>query len=123
MKNESSRRRRFYQYDPDSDHFAAIGFSMDDDDEITDIHFVDCPIAERWKPRICHDFDENPSVEGDFPSVVNFRSVPVMSAGAWQALEPLIGYCCEALPIVHPSGKPFFIIHMMDTIDCLDDNA
>jgi hypothetical protein len=38
-----------------------------------------------------------------------------------KVLEPLIGYCCESLPIIHPTGKPYFIIHVMDTIDCLDE--
>ena len=34
-------------------------------------------------------------------------------------MEPLIGYCCEALPIIHPTGKPYYIIHVMETVDCL----
>jgi hypothetical protein len=43
-----------------------------------------------------------------------------MNQRAWDVLEPLIGNCSEPLPIIHPSGMPFYIVHVMRTIDCLD---
>ncbi len=115
--------QRYYRYDPDSNSFAGIGFSMDDDDAITDIHWTDAPLLATWKPRRCHVFDDDPPVDGDFPSLCNFCRIPLMSERAWIALRPLIGFCCEALPIIHPSGRPYFIVHVMNTIDCLDAEA
>jgi len=60
--------------------------------------------------------------QGDFPSLGNYNMLPVMSQRAWEALRPLIGHCCEALPIIHPSGRPYYIIHVMNTIDALDED-
>jgi hypothetical protein len=77
-------------------------------------------MAAQWVAPAAHGFEDNPETEGDFPSLSNFWRVPVMSRRAWDALRPLIGYCCEALPIVHPTGSAYFVIHAMETVDCLD---
>jgi hypothetical protein len=111
---------KFYRYQPDADLFAGIGVSLDKHDLIVRIHYDDRPLLHQWEPLQVHGFDDNPEEEGDFPSMSSYFSVPVMSARAWNSLRPLIGYCCEALPIIYPSGRPFFIIHVMETIDCLD---
>ena len=44
-----------------------------------------------------------------------------MSERAWNILQPLIGYCTEPLPATGPSGELLYIIHVMETIDCLDE--
>lgn len=110
----------FYQYRPDANNFAGFGFSLDDNKRIVDVHYTDTPLAGEWVAPIAHGFEDNPPTEGDFPSLSNFWRIPVMSQRAWDALRPLIGHCCEILPIIHPSGKPYFIVHAMETIDCLD---
>ena len=112
---------RFYRYDPDANAFASIGASSEED--VVPIHSTDDSLLGAWKPIIFHGYDDNPPREGDFPSLNDFYRIPVASNRAWQAIEPLVGYCCEALPISHPSGNPYFIIHVMDTIDCLDEDA
>lgn len=119
----SATNRTFYGYDPDANRFAAVGFAYDEKRPITAVHWSDEPFLPTWKPRPCHVFDEKPLRQGDFPSLVNYRLIPVMTERAWIALRPLIGYCCEALPIIHPSGNPHFIIHVMNTIDALDVRA
>jgi hypothetical protein len=111
---------RFYRYQPDANSFAGIGFSMADNERVVQVHFSDAPLADQWVAPVAHGFDDNPETEGDFPSLSNFNEIPVMSQQAWEALRPVIGYCCEALPIIHPTGKPYFIIHIMTTVDGLD---
>lgn len=110
----------YYVYRPDANNFAGIGFSLDDHERIVQVHFTDTPLAHKWIPPVAHGFEDNPETEGDFPSLSNYDEIPVMSQRAWEVLRPLIGYCCEALPIIHPTGKPYFIIHVMETVDCLD---
>jgi len=113
---------KFYLYRPDANHFAGIGADHADDPRVVGIHHPDAPLASRWIPVVFHGYKEDPPQEGDFPSLNNRWRIPIFSQRAWDALKPLIGYCCEALPIVHPSGNPFYIIHVMETIDCLDTN-
>ncbi len=113
---------RHYLYRPDANIFAGIGVAMADDDQVTDIHYQDTQLTPSWKPVVVHGFDDNPEIEGDFPSLSNFWRIPVFSQRALDCLRPLISYCCEALPIIHHSGKPYYIIHVMDTIDCLDED-
>ncbi|MBX9788860.1 MAG: hypothetical protein K2Y37_08075 [Pirellulales bacterium] len=109
-----------YVYQPNANSYAGLGFSMLDNDRIVDVHYTDTPIADSWVSPVAHGFDDNPDSEGDFPSLSNYNQIPVMSERAWEALRPVIGYCCEALPIIHPTGKPFFIVHVMETVNCLD---
>ncbi len=124
MTGQKLSHRRYYRYDPLANSFAGVGFSTDDDDEaISDIHWTDSHLSATWKPRRCHVFDDNPPIEGDFPSLSNLRRIPLLSERAWVALRQLIGFCCEALPIIHPSGRHYFIVHVMNTIDCLDVEA
>jgi hypothetical protein len=113
---------RYYCYRPDANNYAGIGVSMADDDRVTNIHFQDIALASKWRPVVAHGFDDNPETEGDFPSLTNFNEIPVFSQRAWVALCPIISYCCEALPIMHPSGELFYVIHVMETIDCLDED-
>jgi len=115
----------YYRYRPDADNFAGIGFEWEIDSSeekrVLGVHNIDYPVIAEWTPPVAHGFEDNPPTEGDFPSLSNYWRIPVMSQRAWAALRPLIGDCCEALPIVHPSGQPFYIIHVMQTIDALDD--
>src|SRR5579864_3188956 len=108
---------KYYRYQPDANGFAGIGFALDDNERIVDVYFTDRPIADQWKVPDAHSFEDNPEVEGDFPSLSNYNKLPVMSQRAWDVLRPLIGYCCEVLPITHPTGKPYSIIHVMETVD------
>jgi hypothetical protein len=110
----------FYQYWPAANNYAGIGFSEDDKEWVVDLHFTDAPLAKEWNVPAAHGFEDYPEAEGDFPSLSNYNHIPVMSQRAWDVLRPLIGDCCEALPIVYPTGEPYFIIHVMKTIDGLD---
>jgi hypothetical protein len=57
---------------------------------------------------------------GDLPSPSNFFRVPVFSAQAWEILSQRIDCGWEALPLIHPNGLRFCLIHVMETIDCVD---
>ena len=113
---------RYYRYHPDANNYAGIGFQHEDDEAVTDVHFTDEPLAANWKPPVAFEFEDNPPKQGDFPSLSNYNEIPVMSERAWEALRALIGHCCEPLPIIHPSGQPYYIIHVMNTIDALDED-
>lgn len=110
----------YYVYRPDANNFAGVGFSIPDSVRVVQLHFTDRPVLADWATPVAHGFDDNPTTEGDFPSLSNFNEIPLMSQRAWETLRPLIGDWCEALPIVHPIGKPYFIIHCMATVDALD---
>lgn len=115
----------YYRYRPDANNFAGIGFDWEIDSpeekRVLGVHDIDHPVIAEWTAPVAHGFKDNPTTEGNFPSLSNSWSIPVMNQFAWNALRPLIGYCCEALPIICPGGQPFYIIHVMETIDALDE--
>lgn len=127
MTNSNNTSRKFYEYDPDANSFAGVGFTVgdvddddDDDAKVTNLHWDDAPLRQAWKLLTCHGFDDNPLEVGDFPSVSNYRSVPMMSEHAWKALQPVIGEVCEALSVNHHFKGKYFLIHVLRTIDALD---
>lgn len=112
------KKRTFYEYNPDPDTYSSIIFDSSVHKEIFEIHYSDEPLLPTWKPKRCRVYTMPQS--GDFPTLIDHFRIPVMSTRAWTALRPLIGYCSEALPIIHPSGEEYFLIHVMNTIDALD---
>ena len=111
----------WYRYRPDANHYDGVRLIMPDDEPVVGLHYDSKLVGGSWKPVSVEGFDDNPDVEGDFPSLSNYNKVPVFSQRAWDVLRPLIGYCTEALPIKHPSGQPFHIINVIEIIDCLDE--
>ncbi len=115
-------KREFYIYHPAADSFDSVMTFAQDHDRIISLHFQATSVAREWVALdVDADFDDQPGELGDFPSLVDFNAIPIFSARAWEALKPLIGYCCEALPIKHPSGDPYFLINVLDIIDALDE--
>ncbi len=116
---------KYYQYDPNANEYAGLRFKwqLDSPEEkrVMRVHGTGNSVMADWVRPVAHGFDDNPPTEGDFPSLCNYSKIPVMSQRAWDALRPLIGYCCEALPIVHYTGDPYYIIHVMDILDALDE--
>jgi len=112
----------FYLYDTAANDFVSIGVPSEDNDRVTDLHFFsDTSEAIGWRAPVAFGFEEDRrKPHGDFPSLANYSKVPVVTERAWRLLQPLIGYCCEVLPVVHPSGQSHFFIHVMETIDALD---
>lgn len=110
---------RFHEYRPDANHFAGICVADGHDVGIADIHYHDSLLAAEWMSPVFTGFDDNPEQIGDFPSLSNFNIVPVFSQRAWNCLRPVIGDACEALPIICPFEGKYFIIHVLETIDCL----
>jgi hypothetical protein len=129
MKNRHSNRR-FYEYDPDANSFAGVGFAVgevdndnDDGSIVSNLHRYDKPLLDAWTPLACHGFDDNPPEVGDFPSVSNWRVVPMLSERAWQVLQPVLCETCEALPVNTPFESRYFLIHVLSTVDALDEQA
>ena len=104
-----------------ADDYASVGLADADHDRVLGIRRIDRPLAAEWSPPTTFRYEDDPPEDGDFPSLNDYCSIPIMSQRAWDVFLPLIGDCCEALPIDHPSGKPFYIIHVMKTIDALDE--
>lgn len=111
----------FYPYRTDANNFAGIEAIPGQNIEMIDVHFDDTPLARTWRRIVFQSFETNPEQQGDFPSLVNYSDLPVLSLRAWDCLRPLIGSVCEALPIDYPTGEPYFIIHVVETTDCLDE--
>ena len=121
MTNSEARSEQLYHYIPDANNFAGITLSDSDHDQVLSVHDIDSPLAAEWIAPDSKGFEDNPPTDGDFPGLSDYNEIPIMSQRAWEVFRPLIGDCCEALPIGHPSGKPFYIIHVMKTIDALDE--
>ncbi len=117
----------FYKYHPDANDFAGLGFEEPERERVIAMRSKDFPLASEWEPPAAHVFDEDDygvedsGLEGDFPTLMDFGRIPVVSQRAWDVLKPLIGGVCELLPIVYPGGKPFFLLHVMKTIDALGE--
>lgn len=109
------------RYTTAANHFASIGVPSIDNDRVIDLNFSDVPLVEGWDAPIAFGYEEDRRQPfGDFVSLSNYYHVPVVTQHTWDLLKPLIGYCCEALPVIHPSRRPHFLIHVMETIDALD---
>jgi hypothetical protein len=87
-----------------------------------EVQFDGRPLAATWRPRemvVARQKNRNP----DFPSLMLSRFLPIFSARALEALYPLIAGSVEALPIAcvpQPLPQPYFAIHVLDLVDCLD---
>jgi hypothetical protein len=120
MLRRGEDRMKWYKYDPDSDEFDWIMIPVDDQETVLDLHFDSKSVAASWNPIVVQARKSSGGLE-DFPGLANCGHLPIFSQRAWDVMHPLIAYCCEALPIKHPSGKPFYIINVLDMIDCLDE--
>lgn len=110
-----------YRYDTAANHFTSIGVPSIDNDRVIDLNFSDDPLVDEWEAPVAFDYAEHRDRPlGDFVTLSNYYPVPVVTQRAWDLLKLLIGYCCEALPVIHPSGQPHYFIHVMETIDALD---
>lgn len=129
MTSSANSTRRFYEYHPDVNRFAAVEFASGpvygtgDSSTVKNLHRRDEPVRDKWIPLKCDGFDDNPPKVGDFPSVNDYSKIPMMSERAWSVLEPIIGDACEALPVMHPFPGTYYLIHVMRTIDALDTDA
>jgi hypothetical protein len=112
---------RYYEYSPDCT-IAGVGTDALGLERLGDIYAWDAPLASLWSAIAFHGYKEDPAkeVEGDFPCFYDYPALPVFSQHAWDALRSEIECRWEALPIIHPSGKPFYLIHVMETIEALD---
>jgi uncharacterized protein DUF1629 len=114
---------KYYEYRPDANTFDAVRLDYEKDHErVVHIFYSDARAAPEWSPVTTFGFGDNRGIEADIPSLNDYGQFPLMTERAWNALRPLIGYCCEALPIIHPNGKPHYLVHVMETIDCLDES-
>ena len=110
---------RYYHYDNDCS-VAGLGTRALMGDQLEEIFDCNEPVASLWKPVRVKVLDKRPKEAGDFPTFYDYPDLPVFSQRAWDVLSAVIGCRWEALPIIHPSKKPFYLIHVMEVIDCVD---
>jgi hypothetical protein len=110
---------RYYHYEEDFS-VAGLGTRALTGDQLGEIYHCNEPLASRWKPIRVQVLDKEPREEGDFPPFYDYGRLPVFSQRAWDVLSASITCRWEALPIIHPSKKPFYLIHVMEMIDCVD---
>jgi hypothetical protein len=126
MKEDRDNKQRYYAYEPDADAFAGVTFvnfsSEADERSVVDLHWDDSPYGATWKPLECVGFDDNPPRIGDFPSVSDYNRVPMMSSKAWESLRPVIANFCEPLAVKHPFQGEYFLVHVLRTINALDES-
>ena len=112
----------YYEYDTDTNNFNSVHLILDEGRKILNAFHKAKPMAKKWTPITVHAFDDNPGPDGDFPSLNDYSLIPIFSERAWAILKPLIGTSVEALPIIYPSGKPFYMINIIGAVDCLDES-
>ncbi len=110
---------RYYRYKPDCT-VAGLGTHALTGDELDEIFDHNRPLASRWEPIWFQVLDDEPRETGDFPPFYDYPRLPVFSRRAWDVLSASVACRWEALPIIHPTGKPFYLIHVMEVIDCVD---
>jgi hypothetical protein len=112
----------FYHYRPHADRYRCVHLNDADFARTLTIHRTDAPVLATWVAPVVTEFEEDAQRPiGDFPTFNSFWTIPVVSQRAWDSLASLLGTRCEALPIVHPSGRPFYILHSLNTVDALDE--
>jgi uncharacterized protein DUF1629 len=107
---------RFFKYAPDSDRYEA--FNLAKVDINYSYQFDGCqPLRATW-PIPDVKVVANRGKRADFPGW--YDSMPVFSERAWQLLEPIVGASVEALPIRVYGSEGYYVINVLDTIDCID---
>ena len=110
---------QYYRYDNDCS-VAGLGARPLMGDQLEELFDRNEPVASLWKPVRVKVLDKRPKEAGDFPTFYDYPDLPVFSQRAWDVLSATIACRWEALPIIHPSKKPFYFIHVMEVIDCID---
>jgi hypothetical protein len=116
---QRSQQVQYYHYKRDHS-VAGLGTNALTGDQLEEISDCNQPVASRWKPVRVVVLDPEPKEPGDFPVFYDYPDMPVFSQRAWDVLSARIACRWEALPIIHPSKRPFYFIHVMEVIDCVD---
>ena len=106
-----------YRYIADSDKYECISVAREHR-RLLEAFCDGKSLTDTWKP-IPVQVDSSVGGPGDFPSLD--CHAPVFSERAWLALEPLVGNSAEALPLIYPRDRHYFVINVLDLVNCLDD--
>ena len=79
------------------------------------------PLRESWKGMAVKVYAKAKQKFGDFPGLVEM-GCPVMSQRAWDVLHPLVSEFTEALPLGSFAGQEYFVIHLFEETDALDED-
>ncbi|QDT46980.1 hypothetical protein Pan258_10050 [Symmachiella dynata] len=112
----------YYVYEPASDDYGAVSLSRDAGSRLIDAHLDDERVGDTWDKIVFDRYDDDLNVPSDFPCFSNYTRVPLMSARAWDAISDMVGDYCEPLPVVMPSGEECYFVHVMLTVDALDES-
>jgi hypothetical protein len=104
-----------YRTDPDRYESILVGDALV---ELVAMHCEQKRRGKRWNP-ISVTVPRRLAVS-DFPTLIEYGAIPVLSNRAWIALRPLLDPVVEALPLVHPTGE-YVLLNVLEQLDCLDE--
>jgi hypothetical protein len=107
-----------FRFHSDPDKFAY--FSIKDSKASYDQLWHFKPLRKSWKGIPVEVRGKAKQKLGDFPSLFGIGS-PVFSQRALEALQPLISKFAEALPLGSFTGQEYFVIHLLEETDALDE--
>ena len=108
-----------YRYVADADQFDCISVAREHR-RLFD-RFCDGQLLTDWWAPIPVDVDASRDGPGDFPSL--YCHAPVFSERAWDALTPFVAHTAEALPLIYPGDRKYFVINVLDMVDGLDHST
>jgi len=118
---------RYYRYENSLGFdFAGIEVAdLPDGGIVKQLRWDNSPRVSSWTPLTITDVDDveedGTKLEpGDFPGLSNYCALPVFSGRAWEVLSRHIDCRWEALPLIPPAWTQLYLIHVMETIDCVD---
>src|SRR4051812_42527176 len=110
---------RYYQYSPDMNRFDGVKATGRNDKALAAIKGQ--PLADTWAAVPVQHDPVSKGKWGDFPYLSGHATVPVLTPQAWEALQPLIGPCVEALPLRCKGKGELFALNVLCVEDCLDE--
>ncbi|HLO46818.1 MAG TPA: DUF1629 domain-containing protein [Kamptonema sp.] len=107
-------------YYPKADVDNYDSFIANEDDGILLLHFLGdlhwYELPGSWQPIPVEIYSAGKP--GDFPAIVGFHQT--LSERAVRILQPIMGESVELLPVVCTTGERYFVIKIVDVVDCLD---
>lgn len=111
---------KIYHTKPNANNYDNL-VAVNEEDEILLLHFLGdlhwYKLPESWQ-SIRVDFYGEIKQRGDFPSIAALHLT--FSEKALRILQPIMGESVELLPVMCTNGERYFVIKIVDVVDCLD---
>ena len=108
---------QWYLYKTMPDDYNRLVLSHADRPRVVQLHFTGTRVSDWVAPRPQQ--LASPLGDADFPALMDYGKIVVVSPVACNALLPLLGSAVQPLPIILPGGT-YSILHILRIADCLD---